>query len=184
MNNKALQPDHGFPLRTVVPGYIGARSVKWLGRIVVSDRPSPNHYVEGAYKLVRENSPLLWQEAGPIYPYVLNSVICTPVAGAAIQGKTVRVSGYALPPGRAKRTIARVEVSAAGGRRWQRATLTAPTREYCWQLWSAVIPVGTSTDRFIVRAVDSAGNTQPKTVKWNVKGYLYNAWHHVPVKVR
>ena len=184
MNGQPLAPDHGFPLRTVVPGYIGARSVKWLGRIVVSDRPSPNHYVDHAYKIVSQDDPLLWEEAGPIYPYVLNSVICTPLANSRLSGKSTTVTGYALSPGRANRTIARVEVSADGGRHWKRAKLTAPTREYCWQLWSVEMPIGVKTSHLMVRAVDSQGNSQPPAVKWNLKGYLFNAWHKVPVTVQ
>ena len=69
MNDQPLTPDHGAPLRGVVPGYIGARSVKWLGKIVVSDRPSPNHYVATAYKLVREGTPIEWAESGPLYRF-------------------------------------------------------------------------------------------------------------------
>ncbi|MBW3541658.1 MAG: molybdopterin-dependent oxidoreductase, partial [Planctomycetes bacterium] len=67
MNGQPLPADHGFPARTVVPGYIGARSVKWLGRIVVSDHPSPNHYLQEAYKLVVEDGDLAWAEAAAIY---------------------------------------------------------------------------------------------------------------------
>lgn len=184
MNGRALLPDHGFPLRTVVPGYIGARSVKWLGRIVVSNRPSPNHYLDHAYKLVEKDDDLLWAESAPIYAYRLNSVICTPTAGAKIDGKTLQVAGYALAPGRAGRTISRVELSADGGRTWRRAKLTSEPKPYCWQLWSAEIPIAGSTRRLIVRAFDSAGNGQPRSVPWNLKGYLYNAWHRVPVKAQ
>src|SRR4030095_7962936 len=43
MNGRALSREHGFPARTIVPGYIGARSVKWLGKIVVSARPADNN---------------------------------------------------------------------------------------------------------------------------------------------
>src|SRR5262249_8853891 len=57
MNDKPLTAEHGFPLRGVVPGFIGARSVKWLKTIVVSDRPSPNHYLAAAYKVIKEETP-------------------------------------------------------------------------------------------------------------------------------
>src|SRR5947207_3425372 len=53
MNDQPLTPQHGFPLRVIVPGYIGARSVKWLSKITVSDRPSPNHYLAEAYKVIQ-----------------------------------------------------------------------------------------------------------------------------------
>ena len=81
MNGQPLTPDHGFPLRTVTPGYIGARSVKWLGKIVVSDRPSPNHYVATAYKLVEAGTDEEWATSAPLEEYVMNSVTCIPAAG-------------------------------------------------------------------------------------------------------
>ncbi|MFQ5733076.1 MAG: sulfite oxidase [Planctomycetaceae bacterium] len=182
MNGRPLPPDHGYPLRMVVPGYIGARSVKWLGRIVVSNRPSPNHYLANAYKVVTRGDKLELAEAGPIYAYPLNSVICTPKPGAGVKAPRVRVTGYALAQGRPGRTVKTVELST-DGRRWHRAKLTSPVREYCWALWSADLPVTAMTQQLIVRCTDSAGNTQPRKVAWNKKGYLYNAWHRVPVRV-
>jgi sulfite oxidase len=183
MNGKLLTPDHGFPLRTVVPGYIGARSVKWLGRIVVSDRPSPNHYVDTAYKLVEEGQGIEWDEAAPIYRYPVNAAICTPKSGASLKSGRVTVSGYSLPSGQAETTISRVELSADGGRTWTRARLTSEPKQFCWQLWSAEIPVAATTRELIVRATDSRGKTQPDHVDWNFKGYLFNAWHRIGVHV-
>jgi sulfite oxidase len=184
MNDKPLEPDHGYPLRTVVPGYIGARSVKWLGKIVVSDRPSPNHYVATAYKLVEDGDDLEWAEKGPIYRLPINSAICTPSHDATVKAGTVRVTGYALPPGRAATTIAKVEISTNGGRSWIKAKLTSPAREYCWQLWSAEVSATAATKQLIVRATDSNGKTQPQRVDWNAKGYMFNAWHSVGVNVK
>ena len=181
MNDKPLTADHGFPLRMVVPGYIGARSVKWLSKIVVSDRPSPNHFVADVYKLVDEGTLLEVAESGPIYRMPLNSASCTPTAGAALKPGRVEVTGYALPPGVPGVSIRKVEVSADSGRSWTEAKLTSMTSEFCWQLWSAEISVNSTTKELIVRAIDSRGEAQPEVVRWNAKGYLFNAWHHVPV---
>ncbi len=181
MNDAPLTGDHGAPLRTVVPGYVGARSVKWLGRIVVSDRPSANHYVATAYKLVERGDPLEWSEQGPIYRMPLNSAICLPKSGSTLKPGQVSVSGYALPPGSPGVTIAKVEVSVDGGDSWRGAKITSPVRENCWVLWQASIPVNTGSNGLAVRATDSSGKTQPRMVEWNLKGYLFNAWHHVPV---
>ena len=183
MNGETLPPAHGFPLRTVVPGYIGARSVKWLGKIVVSDRPSPNHYLATAYKIVTEGTKLEWAEAGPLYAYPINSVICSPKPHAKLKAGTVRVTGYALPNGRPGRTANRVQLSADGGRSIIEAKITSSKREYCWVLWSANVKVTAKTKELIVRAGDSGGDVQPRSVKWNMKGYMYNAWHRVPVRV-
>ena len=67
MNGRVLLPEHGFPLRAVVPGFIGARSVKWLGRITLSDRPSPNYFVARSYKVITEDTPAALAAATPIY---------------------------------------------------------------------------------------------------------------------
>ena len=183
MNGGPLPPDHGYPIRTVVPGYVGARSVKWLGRIVVSDQPSANHYVANAYKLVTDGDQDEWAAAKPIYQFPVNSAICNPAAGAKLASGKITVSGYALPPGDPGRTIDRVEISTDGGTTWQRTKLLSPRREYCWSLWKAKIAVNAMTDQLILRAIDSAGAVQPETVDWNLKGYLYNAWYQTPVQV-
>ncbi|MBN80476.1 MAG: hypothetical protein CMJ70_10075 [Planctomycetaceae bacterium] len=184
MNGAALPPDHGYPVRTVVPGYVGARSVKWIGRIVVSDRPSENHYVANAYKLISNGDAAEWAAAKPIYSFPINSAICSPAANARIATGKITVHGYALPPGHSEQTIERVEISADGGKAWHRAELLAPPREYCWCLWKATIPISATTKQLTLRAIDSAGTVQPETVPWNLKGYLYNAWYRLPVQVR
>lgn len=181
MNDSQLTGDHGAPLRTVVPGYIGARSVKWLGRVVVSDRPSPNHYVATAYKLVEHGDPLEWSEQGPIYRMPLNSVVCFPRKDAKLKTGPFDVTGYALPPGRPGVTIAKVEVSTDGGRAWKQAKITSPIRENCWVLWQVTLPLKPGSNELVVRATDSNGKSQPETIGWNMKGYLFNAWHHVNV---
>lgn len=183
MNKKPLTPDHGFPVRTVVPGYIGARSVKWLGKIVVSDRPSPNHYLATAYKIVERADPIEWAEKAPIYRYVLNSVVCTPAIGAKVSAGTIKVQGYALPHGDAGRSVRKVEVSSNGGRSWAAAKLVGANNPYCWQLWEADISIQAGSKGLWVRATDSAGKTQPQRIDWNKKGYLFNAWHNVPLEV-
>ncbi len=181
MNKKPLTPDHGFPVRTVVPGYIGARSVKWLGKIVVSDRPSPNHYLATAYKIVERADAIEWAEKAPIYRYAVNSAICTPAIGEQVKQGMLTVRGYALPFGDAGRSVKKVEVSANGGQSWAEAKLSQ-TGDYCWRLWEANINIGPGTKGLVVRATDSAGKMQPQFVDWNKKGYLFNAWHKVPVK--
>ena len=181
MNHKPLNGDHGAPLRTVVPGYIGARSVKWLGRIVVSNRPSPNHYVATAYKIVEDGDPVEWSEQGPIYRMPLNSAICTPAAGKVKAGK-IKVAGYALPQGRPGTTIANVDVSADGGKTWIRASIDTKQQPNCWVLWSAEVQLKGASSTLTVRATDSRGKRQPKRVDWNQKGYLFNAWHQIKLE--
>ena len=182
MNDEILTPDHGFPLRTVVPGYIGARSVKWLGKIVVSDRPSPNHYVATAYKIVKKTAPIDWAESGPIYRFPINAAICTPARNARVAVGEIELTGYALPTGRPGSQIQKVQVSS-DGKSWTDAEMTGKDTEFCWQLWKAKVKVTGATKRLYVRALDSSGGFMPGRVPWNAKGYLQNSWFRMPVKV-
>ncbi|MCR9119054.1 MAG: molybdopterin-dependent oxidoreductase [bacterium] len=182
MNGKPLPPEHGFPLRTLAPGYIGARSVKWLGKIIVSDRPSPNHYLATAYKLVTESTDEAWAAAEPLMGFPINSVICKPITGAKVKAPTVEVAGYALPTGSTGATISRVELST-DGRKWVSAELDTASRPYCWRLWKANVEVSDRTKAISVRALDSQGGMQPSAVDWNLKGYMFNAWHRAQIDV-
>ncbi len=183
MNGQPLPPDHGWPLRTVVPGYIGARSVKWLGKITVSDRPTPNHFVATAYKLVQQGTDLEWAEQAPLYRYPLNSVICTPSPNASIKTGLTTIAGFALPPGNASARIQKVEVSSDNGKSWTTAKLSSPASDYCWMLWTAEINVTGKTDEVLVKATDDQGKSQPRKGEWNQKGYMYDGWHGVPLRV-
>ena len=183
MNGVPLEPNHGFPLRGFVPGYIGARSVKWLGEIVVSDAPSTNHYVSRAYKIVPDDAKETWDAASPIYEFPINSAICVPADGAEVPGGGLEVAGYALAPGSLGTSIERVEVSADEGSTWTLAEWTSRAESFCWQLWRARIQVGPATSTITVRATDSNGRQQPQTVEWNMKGYLFNAWERIPLRV-
>jgi len=183
MNGEELTPDHGYPLRALVPGYIGARSVKWLGKIVISDRPSPNHYLATAYKIVKKTEPIDWRESGPIYRYPINAAICTPEKDARLTSGEVELKGYVLPTGRANSKVKTVQISSDGGKSWQAAEMTGTDTPFCWQIWKATVNVTKETKRLYVRATDTSGNFMPGKVKWNAKGYLQNSWYRLRVNV-
>jgi len=186
MNGSPLAREHGFPARTVVPGYIGARSVKWLGRIVVADRPSENHFVANGYKLFspEETAATVKPEKyDPIYELVLTSAIGTPLAGQTLRAGRVRVAGYAVPPGSDGTGIAGVQVSPDGGATWVNAALGSNDAPFAWRLWSVELELAPGTRTLVVRATDSNGKLQPEKAPWNFQGYLYNGWHRVPVTV-
>ncbi|MBW3539705.1 MAG: molybdopterin oxidoreductase, partial [Planctomycetes bacterium] len=124
-----------------------------------------------------------WAEAAAIYRYPINAAVCVPKAGARVMPGTIDVAGYALASGEPGTSIERVEVSADGGRTWTDAKLHGPQQAFCWRLWNAQLAVDRATSRLTVRATDSRGHVQPREAPWNLKGYLYNAWHHVPVEV-
>lgn len=185
MNGAELTPEHGFPLRLVVPGYAGVRSPKWLQAIEVRDRPSDNPMQQLDYKLFpphvcKESAD--WSRGLSIDELPLNSVICEPAPGAAVPAGRIRVSGYAVASGRA---IARVDLSADAGRTWTEAELQAGSDQpWAWTLWSAELDLPRGRHELVVRALDSAGQTQPARPEevWNFKGYCCAAWHRVTVE--
>jgi sulfite oxidase len=184
MNGSALPPVHGFPLRVIVPGFIGARSVKWLGRIEVRSVPSDN-YFQRAYRLFAPHIAL--ETARPEDGTVLgenslSAVICDPEPGASLAVGPVTIRGYALAGG--NRKVARVDVSADGGRTWATANLE-PDEPWTWQFWEIRLTLGRGPAELVARSWDTAGNTQPELLEavWNCKGYMNNAWHRVPVTV-
>ncbi|ADG69742.1 Sulfite oxidase [Planctopirus limnophila DSM 3776] len=176
MNGDPLLPEHGFPLRNVVPGYIGARSVKWLAKIVVSDKPSPNFFVQDVYKVVYDDKPESTANAAPIMEFILNSAI-TEIRRF---DNNLRIRGFALAQGSLGNAIERVEISTDRGKSWQPARIITAPGKNTWSLWSATIPAeGVKT--VTVRAFDRAGNSQPESQKFNIKGYQLNSWHTLPV---
>jgi len=182
MNDEPLTAEHGFPLRVVAPGFIGARSVKWLSKITVSDRPSPNHYVAEAYKLIQTEAKDEVAAATPIYGFLVNAAICAPAAGAKVKAGRTTIGGYALPSGEAPCKIVKVEVSGDGGRTWTDAKFFDDAPLFSWRQWTAELALPTGKHELVVRATDSLGNTMPEKCDWNFKGYLYNGWHRVAVE--
>lgn len=123
MNGAPLLPEHGFPLRAVVPGFAGVRSPKWLKRVTVQDHPSDNPIQAGDYKLFPAD--VTAETADPaegltITTMPLNAVICEPARGANLKVGPAIVRGYAVCGDRA---VVRVDVSGDGGRTWAQAAL-------------------------------------------------------------
>jgi sulfite oxidase len=186
MNGETLTPAHGAPLRVVVPGYIGARSIKWLERIAVQDEPSQNYFQRRAYRLFspqtnRDN--VNWDEGMMLGELSVTSVICSHEDGARISAGPVTVEGYAMAGG--DRQVTRVDVSSDGGRTWTQAGLSDKAGMWSWQLWKAALNLEPGEHQWVARAVDSSANSQPQDISqvWNFKGYMNNAWHRVNVIV-
>ena len=184
MNDVPLLPEHGFPLRAVVPGFAGIRSAKWLRAITVADRPSPNAMQARDYRLVPPDATAAtvdWSKGAVIDAMPLTSAICIPGAHATLAAGPQTARGYAIASDRA---VTRVDVSADGGRTWVQATL-APRGPRAWTLWQAMLNLAAGDTELVVRAWDEAGQTQPSDPAelWNFKGYLNASWHRVPVRV-
>lgn len=200
MNGEPMPRDHGFPLRAVVPGVVGSRSVKWLTRIRVADEESTSFWQRKDYKALGPAtdwaSPDL-ERARSIQEMPVQAAVLRPLprggAEAAVVDGTrpVAVEGYAWSGG--GRGIARVDVSADGGATWQEAELRDESgqrdgRHWAWVLWHASVPVpaGADTTELVARAVDSSLNVQPERVgpQWSARGLLNNAWTRVPLTDR
>jgi sulfite oxidase len=181
MNGQPLLPVHGFPLRVVVPGYIGARSVKWLAEIRAQDAPSDNYFYTRAYQLFppgERADTVDWSLGVKLGELGVNAVICRPGPGEKLLQNPVVVQGYAISGGR---RIVRVEVSIDAGESWVTAQLENETNPWAWRFWQASLDLPPGAYQVTARAWDSAGNTQPEYVRtiWNFKGYMNNAWHRV-----
>lgn len=179
MNDAPLPPDHGYPLRALVGGYIGARSVKWLERITVQNTPSTNYYQATAYRLHRPelpDSPMLGEQ--PLY-----ALICAPSPNSTVPAGHVLLQGYAVPHG--TETITNVELSLDGGATWQAAHLDSPQSAHSWVLWRIEADLSTGEYSIVARATDSGGNQQPSDLAqvWNDKGYVNNAYHRMTLYV-
>jgi len=186
MNGGPLTREHGFPFRVVVPGYIGARSVKWLTSISIEDQPSDNYFQQNDYKLLPMGMSADDAERGVgvmLGELPVNSALLAPLDGAEVVAGEITLRGYAVAG--SGRTVGRVDVSADGGATWQKATLDAHSA-WTWTLWRACVTLQPGTAELVVRAWDSAAQTQPEQLEtvWNAKGYMNNAWHRVTVTVR
>jgi sulfite oxidase len=186
MNGAPLTPLHGAPLRLVVPGTIGARSVKWLGEIVLQAEPSDNYFQAVAYQHFPPEVDATTAVEGTgrmLDELFVSAAICSPAAGASLPAGPTTVSGYAV--GQGGQLVERIEVSADGGWTWAEAALRGVRRLWAWQLWSATVRLEPGRQTLVARAFDCAGHTQPADVSatWNYKGYMNNAWHRVEVQV-
>lgn len=141
MNGHTLHKDHGKPVRIVIPGQIGGRSVKWLKRIIVTKEPSDNWYhIYDNRVLPTEitpeasaNLPEIWKdEKYAIYDLNVNSAICYPQHDETLSlhaaPETYKVRGYAYGGG--GRRITRVEVTLDKGRTWRLASINYPEDLY------------------------------------------------------
>ncbi|XP_015264182.1 PREDICTED: sulfite oxidase, mitochondrial [Gekko japonicus] len=192
MNGEELPRDHGFPLRVVVPGIVGARNVKWLARISVGPEESQSHWQQKDYKGF--SPAVTWDnvdfsKAPAIQEMPVQSAITEPSPNALVPPGELTVKGYAWSGG--GRGVIRVDVSLDGGKSWHEAKLTgeaqSPGRAWAWKLWQlkACVPPGTKELNIVCKAVDTSYNEQPDSVGpiWNILGVLNNAWHRVHVSV-
>jgi DMSO/TMAO reductase YedYZ molybdopterin-dependent catalytic subunit len=178
MNGEPLSPDHGHPLRLVVPGWYGVASVKWLVRISALDRPFRGHYQSEKY--VYQGDPVA-PDGTPVSLMRVRAAIAWPADGSDVGPGPVEVAGTAWS---GTGPLARVEVSSDGGGAWTAATLgrsASPVAAVPWRFaWS---PSGPGEHTLIARAADAAGHVQTLEPVWNEQGYGNNVAQRVRVRV-
>jgi sulfite oxidase len=184
MNGQPLPRIHGGPVRVVVPGYIGARSVKWVQRITAQPQPSDNYFQAEDYRLLPPDATPAPGRGISLGPLILTAAILSPDDGARLAAGPTEVTGYALPGER--RTVARVDVSLDGGRTWTQAAVDDPPSPWAWQLWHTTLDLPAGPAEITARAWDDTGATQPDSPAgvWNPSGYDNTSWPRIRVDVR
>jgi sulfite oxidase len=182
MNGEPLPPVHGAPLRVVVPGYIGARSVKWLERVELRKRPWQGYFQHVVYRLVPEDATPGPGVGMPLGLVALNADILSPADGDAVPSGPVEIRGYAFAGG--ERHVARVDVSLDGGASWTQADLLDDLGRWAWRQWRLAVELAPGEHEVLVRAWDSSAATQPEdeAALWNPKGYVNNARPRIRVR--
>jgi sulfite oxidase len=175
MNGEPLRAVHGAPLRVVVPGYIGARSVKWLERIELRSEPWPGYFQHVVYRLLPADGTPGPGAGMPLGLVALNSDVLYPRDGQTVAAGPVEVHGYAFAGG--DRYVSRVDVSTDDGAKWTQASLLEDLGRWAWRQWRITLDLPAGEHELLVRAWDSSAATQPEdeAALWNPKGYVNNA---------
>ncbi|KAF2164012.1 hypothetical protein M409DRAFT_25783 [Zasmidium cellare ATCC 36951] len=201
MNDVPLPPDHGYPVRVLIPGYVGGRCVKWLKKIWVTDHENQSHYhiwdnrVLPSFITEKDGEFANTMFAHPdtaCNEQNLNSVIVKPAQGEKIslskakRGQTYRVEGYAYDGG--GHEVQRVEVSLDGGETWLYCIRKFPdypirhgNKFWAWLHWYVDVSIVhiLQARSISVRAWNVFKNTQPEKPSWNTMGMMNNCWYVV-----
>jgi DMSO/TMAO reductase YedYZ molybdopterin-dependent catalytic subunit len=186
MNGDDLLPEHGFPVRAIVPGWYAVASVKWLQRIIVSDRPFTGYYQTIDYAYWQRTDYAHWQrgkelaELTPLTEMQVKAEIARPVEGEIVPANTnVCVRGAAWV---CDAQIAKVELSTDGGTTWNEAKLLGESTLNAWRLWQFDWQTPQAAKQtLIARATDSRGRTQPVHRDPDRGTYMIN--HLLPIQV-
>ena len=186
MNSEPLPRVHGGPVRVVVPGYIGARSVKWVTSITVQPVPSENYFQALDYRILPSEADPDTAAPGEgisLSSLPLNCDILVPGDDNEVPAGPLTIRGWAMAGD--GRSIGRVDVSLDDGRTWQQADLQPAASQWAWRLWSLTVETHPGPLTLTARAWDDAGVTQPESPAslWNPRGYQNNAWAHVELRV-
>ncbi|XP_073013528.1 sulfite oxidase-like [Typha latifolia] len=196
MNGEVINRDHGYPLRVVVPGVIGARSVKWLDRIDIIEEECQGFFMQKDYKMFPPTvdwDNIIWSTRKPQMDFPVQSAICSFKDEDVVKQGKVTIAGYAVSGG--GRGIERVDISVDGGKTWLEAHRFQKTDvpyvsgdtssdKWAWVFFKAAVEISGDAE-IIAKAVDSSANVQPESIGaiWNLRGILNTSWHHICLQV-
>jgi len=183
MNGVPLPPQHGFPLRLVVPGWYGMTNVKWLARIDVLDRTFDGYQQVTGYRMRVDED-----DAGTPVTRMVPRALLVPPGEPDFHTRVRHLRpGPVTLEGRAWSglgRVTRVEVSADGGATWWAAALEDEDgSRWAWRRFTTTWEAEPGEHVLACRAADDEGNGQPLDPPWNVGGYANNAVQRVPVVV-
>jgi DMSO/TMAO reductase YedYZ molybdopterin-dependent catalytic subunit len=168
MNGEPLPPDHGFPARLVVPGWVGIASIKWLGELRVTTSVVDSPWNTKWYRMHGHG----WSGHDAVLDRMPPKSVVD-VTGALEAGRMSLLRGRAWS---GEASIRMVEVSVDGGTTWDEATLTGTNEPSSWVEWEhSWTPEQPGEHVLMTRATDSLGRTQPDTAPDNADGYLFSA---------
>jgi DMSO/TMAO reductase YedYZ molybdopterin-dependent catalytic subunit len=176
MNGEPLPPDHGFPVRLVVPDWIGISSIKWVGRVEVSSTPLVSPWNTQFYRLVGPDYP---PDGELITKQNTKSAFELPWNGTLAAGHTHHLSGRSWS---GTGGVREVEVSTDGGQSWRHARPLGHDRG--WLRWTVPWrPASAGSYTLRARATDRTGAVQPEVAPYNTQGYLFGAVVNHPITV-
>jgi len=182
MNGNDLPPEHGFPVRAIVPGWYAMASIKWLQRIIVTDQPFAGYYQTLDYSYWKRRGDVA--ELSPVTELQIKAEIAKPAQSDKVPANsTVRIHGAAWA---SDNEIVRVDVSTDGGSTWKEATLLGDSKPNAWRFWEFnwKTPTASGKQTIVARAVDSLGQTQPAHRDSDRGTYMINHLLPITVEVR
>jgi DMSO/TMAO reductase YedYZ molybdopterin-dependent catalytic subunit len=171
MNGEPLPPDHGHPVRLIVPSWVGIASIKWVGDVEVATEPLFSPFNTQLYRLFGPDYPV---DGTPITRQNIKSAFELPWLNATLPaGRTHRLRGRSWS---GNGRIREVRVSTDGGQTWRLATPRGPQPgDAAWLPWELRWRPQPGDYQLVAKATDITGATQPEQVPFNTNGYLYDA---------
>lgn len=181
MNGAALPLIHGGPLRLIVPGYFGVNNVKWVKRIALTEAETGASIQASSYRF-RD----IGESGRPEHPSMYRMPVKSWITGPGADGASI-IPGPATLQGVAfsgERGIDRVEVSADDGQSWSEAQLVGPDLgPNAWRSFVMPLNLQLGKHRFVSRATDRTGDTQPRDAILNQRGYGHNGWNDPALEI-